>query len=45
MPLLTAMRRTSKLSDEQRALREAWDALTEKVGPSQISGPTQTYNL
>lgn len=32
MPLLTAMRRTQKLSEEQRALREAWDALTEKVG-------------
>lgn len=32
MPLLTAMRRTPKLSDEQQALREAWDTLTEKVG-------------
>lgn len=32
MPLLTAMRRTQTLSEEQRALREAWDALTEKVG-------------
>eukprot|EP00064_Thunnus_orientalis_P017569 superscaffoldBa00003775_g17653 len=31
MPLLTAMRRTSKLSEEQRALREAWDTLTEKL--------------
>ncbi|KAM3595037.1 uncharacterized protein V6R79_017444 [Siganus canaliculatus] len=31
MPLLTAMRRTPKLSEEQRALREAWDALTEKL--------------
>uniref|UniRef100_A0A672FTX7 Calponin-homology (CH) domain-containing protein n=1 Tax=Salarias fasciatus TaxID=181472 RepID=A0A672FTX7_SALFA len=31
MPLLTAMRRTAKLSEEQRALREAWDNLTEKV--------------
>ncbi|XP_031729025.1 nesprin-2-like, partial [Anarrhichthys ocellatus] len=31
MPLLTAMRRTSKLSEEQRALREAWDSLTEKL--------------
>nr|XP_029131758.1 nesprin-2 [Labrus bergylta] len=31
MPLLTAMRRTPKLSDEQRALREAWDTLTEKL--------------
>ncbi|XP_068574223.1 nesprin-2-like [Cebidichthys violaceus] len=30
-PLLTAMRRTSKLSEEQRALREAWDSLTEKL--------------
>lgn len=34
MPLLTAMRRTQKVSDEQRALREAWDALTEKVSLS-----------
>nr|XP_033499149.1 nesprin-2 [Epinephelus lanceolatus] len=31
MPLLTAMRRTPKLSDEQRALRDAWDNLTEKL--------------
>uniref|UniRef100_A0A3Q3KF90 Calponin-homology (CH) domain-containing protein n=1 Tax=Mastacembelus armatus TaxID=205130 RepID=A0A3Q3KF90_9TELE len=31
MPLLTAMRRTSKVSEEQRALREAWDTLTEKL--------------
>ncbi|KAJ0063237.1 hypothetical protein NL108_015023, partial [Boleophthalmus pectinirostris] len=31
MPLLTAMRRTPKLSDEQRALRQAWDAVTEKL--------------
>ncbi|CAG5866901.1 unnamed protein product [Menidia menidia] len=31
MPLLTAMRRTSKLSEEQRALREAWDSLSEKL--------------
>ncbi|KAF3845083.1 hypothetical protein F7725_008246 [Dissostichus mawsoni] len=31
MPLLGAMRRTPKLSDEQRALREAWDSLTEKL--------------
>lgn len=39
MPLLTAMRRTSKLSEEQRALRESWDTLTEKVSSTQISGP------
>lgn len=32
MPLLTAMRRSSKVSEEQRSLREAWDGLTEKVG-------------
>lgn len=32
VPLLTAMRRTPKVSEEQRALREAWDTLTEKVG-------------
>lgn len=32
MPLLIAMRRSSAPSDEQRGLREAWDALTEKVG-------------
>ncbi|XP_075344165.1 uncharacterized protein LOC142402517 [Odontesthes bonariensis] len=31
MPLLTAMRRTPKLSEEQRALREAWDSLSEKL--------------
>ncbi|XP_068456286.1 nesprin-2 [Clinocottus analis] len=31
MPLLTAMRRTPKPSEEQRALREAWDALAEKL--------------
>jgi len=31
MPLLTAMRRTPKLSEEQQALREAWDTLSEKV--------------
>ncbi|XP_077945343.1 nesprin-2-like isoform X2 [Gasterosteus aculeatus] len=31
MPLLTAMRRTPQLSEEQRALREAWDSLTEKL--------------
>lgn len=31
IPLLTAMRRSPKLSEEQRALREAWDTLTEKV--------------
>ena len=31
MPLLTAMRRSPKLSQEQRALREAWDALADKV--------------
>ncbi|KAG7234118.1 hypothetical protein INR49_005782 [Caranx melampygus] len=31
MPLLTAMRRTQKLSEEQRALREAWDSLSEKL--------------
>ncbi|KAM7376415.1 hypothetical protein PAMP_006150 [Pampus punctatissimus] len=31
MPLLTAMKRTAKLSEEQRALREAWDTLTEKL--------------
>lgn len=37
MPLLTAMRRTQKLSEEQRALREAWDALTEKVGKTSCS--------
>ncbi|KAA8578682.1 hypothetical protein FQN60_017502, partial [Etheostoma spectabile] len=30
MPLLTAMRRTSKLSEEQQSLREAWDTLTDK---------------
>ncbi|XP_028420977.1 nesprin-2 [Perca flavescens] len=31
MPLLTAMRRTSKLSEEQQSLREAWDTLTDKL--------------
>ncbi|CAL8274015.1 unnamed protein product [Merluccius merluccius] len=31
MPLLTAMKRSGKLSEEQRALREAWDALAEKL--------------
>lgn len=31
MPLLTAMRRAPKLSPEQRALREAWDAINQKV--------------
>ncbi|RVE56937.1 hypothetical protein OJAV_G00211230 [Oryzias javanicus] len=31
MPLLTAMRRSGSLSEEQRALREAWDALSEKL--------------
>ncbi|XP_061531422.1 uncharacterized protein syne2b isoform X2 [Phycodurus eques] len=31
VPLLTAMRRSPTLSEEQRALREAWDALTEKL--------------
>ncbi|MEQ2162474.1 hypothetical protein GOODEAATRI_020086, partial [Goodea atripinnis] len=31
MPLLTAMRRAPKLSEEQRALREAWDSLNEKL--------------
>ncbi|KAM6917368.1 uncharacterized protein PEZ65_013189 [Lycodopsis pacificus] len=31
MPLLTAMRRTSKLSEEQRSLRAAWDSLAEKL--------------
>lgn len=32
IPLLTAMRRSTKPSEEQRALREAWDALTHRVG-------------
>lgn len=32
MPLLTAMKRKLKLSEEQRALRHAWDSLAEKVG-------------
>lgn len=32
IPLLTAMRRSPQPSQEQRALREAWDALTDKVG-------------
>lgn len=40
MPLLTAMRRTQQLSEEQRALREAWDSLTEKVGSTLICCPT-----
>ncbi|XP_042565729.1 nesprin-2-like [Clupea harengus] len=31
MPLLTAMKRTSKLSEEQRGLRTAWDSLAEKL--------------
>ncbi|XP_056445763.1 nesprin-2a [Gadus chalcogrammus] len=31
MPLLTAMKRSVKVSEEQRALREAWDALAEKL--------------
>lgn len=31
MPLLTAMKRTPQLSEEQRNLRGAWDALAEKV--------------
>ncbi|KAM9477484.1 nesprin-2-like [Clarias gariepinus] len=31
MPLLTAMKRTGKLSEEQRALRHAWDSLAEKL--------------
>ncbi|KAJ3613146.1 hypothetical protein NHX12_019398, partial [Muraenolepis orangiensis] len=31
MPLLTAMKRSETLSEEQRALREAWDALAEKL--------------
>ncbi|KPP74990.1 Nesprin-2-like [Scleropages formosus] len=31
MPLLTAMRRTPQLSEEQKALRKAWDALAEKL--------------
>lgn len=37
MPLLTAMRRTPTLSEEQRALREAWGALSEKVSSTQSS--------
>ncbi|TSV02080.1 Nesprin-2 [Bagarius yarrelli] len=31
MPLLTAMKRTVKLSEEQRDLRHAWDSLAEKL--------------
>ncbi|XP_056282750.1 nesprin-2-like [Pseudoliparis swirei] len=31
MPLLTAMRRAAKPSEEQRALREAWDSLAVKL--------------
>uniref|UniRef100_A0AAR2KFY0 Calponin-homology (CH) domain-containing protein n=1 Tax=Pygocentrus nattereri TaxID=42514 RepID=A0AAR2KFY0_PYGNA len=31
MPLLTAMKRTPRLSEEQRALRHAWDSLAEKL--------------
>ncbi|XP_028293927.1 nesprin-2 [Gouania willdenowi] len=31
VPLLTSMRRSPKLSEEQRALREAWDSLIEKL--------------
>ncbi|KAF7200972.1 nesprin-2-like [Nothobranchius furzeri] len=31
MPLLTAMKRAHKLSEEQRALREAWDSLNQKI--------------
>lgn len=31
MPLLTAMRRSQKLTEEQQTLREAWDGLTAKV--------------
>ncbi|KAL2098631.1 hypothetical protein ACEWY4_005111 [Coilia grayii] len=31
MPLLTAMKRTSKLSEEQKGLRVAWDSLAEKL--------------
>lgn len=31
MPLLTAMKRTPQLSAEQKALRQAWDTLAEKV--------------
>ncbi|MCJ8731015.1 hypothetical protein PDJAM_G00191160 [Pangasius djambal] len=31
MPMLTAMKRTVKLSEEQRALRHAWDSLAEKL--------------
>ncbi|XP_068608266.1 nesprin-2-like [Brachionichthys hirsutus] len=31
MPLLTVMRRNPKLSEEQRALRQAWDVLAEKL--------------
>nr|XP_020467227.1 nesprin-2-like [Monopterus albus] len=31
IPLLTAMRRSPNLSEEQRALREAWDALIGKL--------------
>lgn len=42
MPLLTAMKRTPKMSEEQRALREAWDTLSEKVSSTQISCPIQT---
>ncbi|KAG9336609.1 hypothetical protein JZ751_002956 [Albula glossodonta] len=30
MPLLTAMRRSPQLSEDQRALRRAWDSLAEK---------------
>ncbi|XP_043997936.1 nesprin-2-like isoform X3 [Gambusia affinis] len=31
MPLLTAMRRTPNISQDQRSLREAWDCLSEKL--------------
>lgn len=44
MPLLTAMRRTPQLSEEQRALREAWDSLTEKVSGLFKNLDIQTLN-
>ncbi|KAJ7990956.1 hypothetical protein DPEC_G00292250 [Dallia pectoralis] len=31
MPLLTAMKRTTQLSDDQRNLRASWDSLAEKL--------------
>lgn len=45
MPLLTQMRRTPKLSDEQRALREAWDTLTEKVSFTRILRPVHAKEI